>query len=107
MQVKFLPAAKSRLLEVWAYTESTWGESQADCYLRGLVDSIQQSAELRHRWRPVRDEKLSGPYFIRYQRHYIFFRELSPDTIGVISVLHEKMNIPARLREDSVGQDDE
>lgn len=49
MQVKFLPAAKSRLLEVWEYSESTWGESQADSYLRGLVDSIQQAAKLRHR----------------------------------------------------------
>jgi plasmid stabilization system protein ParE len=31
----------------------------------------------------------------------VFFRELSKKRLGVISVLHEKMDIPARLREDA------
>ena len=107
MEVKFLPAAKNRLLEIWDYTERTWGESQADKYIRGLVAAIQEAADSRHRWRPVMDEVLPGVYFIRYERHLIFFRSLSADAIGVISVLHENMNIPMRLREeaDSQGED--
>jgi plasmid stabilization system protein ParE len=53
------------------------------------------------------DEVLPGVYFIRFERHLIFFRSLSADTVGVISVLHENMNIPMRLREeaDSQGED--
>jgi plasmid stabilization system protein ParE len=48
------------------------------------------------------DEALSGIFFIRYQHHYVFSRELSGGTLGVISVLHENMDIPTnRLREDS------
>lgn len=39
-------------------------------------------------------------YFVRYERHYVFFRELSDDGIGVISILHESMDLPRRLRED-------
>jgi hypothetical protein len=34
----------------------------------------------------------------------IFFRSLSADTVGVISVLHENMNIPMRLREEADNQ---
>lgn len=104
MEVKLLPAAKDRLLEIWDYTERTWGESQADRYVSGLVAAIHEAVNARHRWRPVMDEALPGVYFIRYERHFIFFRSLSTDAIGVISVLHENMNIPTRLREDAARQ---
>lgn len=104
MEVKFLRASKNRLLEIWDYTERKWGESQADRYIRGMFAAIHEAADSRHRWRPVIDEFLSGVYYIRYERHFIFFRILSVDTIGVITVLHENMNIPRRLREDASGQ---
>ncbi|MBL8819329.1 MAG: type II toxin-antitoxin system RelE/ParE family toxin [Planctomyces sp.] len=107
MEVKFLRAAKSRLIEIWGYTERTWGEEQADKYIRGLVGSIQEAASFRNRWRPVMDAELPGVYFIQYERHFIFFRALPPDAIGVISVLHENMNIPMRLREDATRQRDD
>ena len=107
MEVKFLRPAKNRLLEIWNYTERTWGEAQADKYIRGLVDAIHEAADSRHQWRPAMDEVLPGVYFIRYERHFIFFRALSPDAIGVISVLHENMNIPRRLREDADGKVDD
>jgi plasmid stabilization system protein ParE len=47
------------------------------------------------------DGALQGVYFFRHRHHYVFFRELSKKRLGVISVLHEKMDIPARLREDA------
>lgn len=46
------------------------------------------------------DVFLPGIYVIRYQQHFIFFRALSGNMIGVISILHVSMNIPARLKED-------
>jgi plasmid stabilization system protein ParE len=48
---------------------------------------------------------LKGVYFFRHRHHYVFFRELSKKRLGVISVLHEKMDIPARLREDAERAD--
>jgi plasmid stabilization system protein ParE len=45
-------------------------------------------------------------YFIRYERHFIFFRSLSADALGVIGVLHENMDIPMRLRQDADRQVD-
>ena len=94
-------AAQARLIEIWDYTEQTWGEKQADAYLRSLIDAVNQVQAERRRWRPLRDRALPGVYFVRHQHHYIFFRELSGGTLGVISILHENMDIPARLRDDA------
>ena len=101
MAVKIYHAAKERLIDIWDYTEQTWGEEQADKYVRGLIEAIHAAVGKRHRWRRLKDEAVSGVFGIRFQHHYVFFRELSDGTLGVISVLHEKMDIPARLREDS------
>ncbi|WP_395719016.1 type II toxin-antitoxin system RelE/ParE family toxin, partial [Prosthecobacter sp.] len=97
MPAKIYPAAQERLLEIWAYTEKKWSEKQADAYLRDLAAEIEAVSTQRHRWRPVLDAALKGVYFFRHRHHYVFFRELSKKRLGVISVLHEKMDIPARL----------
>jgi toxin ParE1/3/4 len=101
MPAKIYPAAQERILEIWDYTERKWNEKQADAYVRELVAEIEAVMVQRHRWRPVLDESLKGVYFFRHRHHYIFFRELTKKRVGVISVLHEKMDIPARLREDA------
>jgi toxin ParE1/3/4 len=101
MPAKIYPAAQERILEIWDYTEKKWSEKQADAYVRELVAEIETVAVQRHRWRPVLDVALQGVYFFRHRHHYVFFRELSKKRLGVISVLHEQMDIPARLREDA------
>jgi toxin ParE1/3/4 len=101
MAAKIYRAASERILEVWDYTERTWGEAQADKYVTDLVEAINGAQGKRHQWRRLVDKALNGVYFIRHQHHYVFFRELSSGELGVISILHENMDIPARLREDS------
>ena len=100
MPARIYPPARERLLEVWAYTEEQWGEEQADAYVAELVAAVESAVIQRHRWRPVPDVALTGIYFIRHRHHFIFFRELAKSRLGVISVLHENMDLPARLRED-------
>ncbi|MFZ4766107.1 MAG: type II toxin-antitoxin system RelE/ParE family toxin [Roseimicrobium sp.] len=107
MSAKIYPAARERILEVWEYTERVWGEEQADKYVRELVAAIDAIVGKRYEWRPVMDEALPGVFFFRHRHHYIFFRELSKGALGVISILHENMDIPARLSEDAErGLDD-
>ncbi len=101
MGVKIYRTAQSRLLEVWDYKEATWGEEQADAYVRELVDAAHRLPDERHGWRLVKDRVLRGVFFVRHRHHYLFFRELGGGEIGVISVLYESMDIPARLREDA------
>lgn len=100
MKYLFYSAADRRQDEIWDYTVDEWGEEQAVRYLEGLHDTIAQAAEGKIAWRKLMHPKVSGVYFIRYEHHYIFFRELPGNVIGVISILHENMDLPSRLEDD-------
>lgn len=100
MGAKIFRPAQARLGEVWDYTFRKWGEEQADDYVRDLVRGIEALPDSRYKWRRVKDAELADVWFMRIQHHYIFFRELPSGAIGVISILHENMDLPARLKED-------
>ena len=106
MAARILPAAEERLIQIWDYTLEQWNEAQADAYIHALVEAAQKIPEQRRHWRRVPHKSLRGVWFVRFQHHYVFFRELKDGVIGVISILHEKMDIPARLKEDD-GQNHE
>ena len=97
MPAKIFATAESRLVEIWDYTLKKWGEDQADAYVRGLVGEIHAFDANRSLWRRVADK--TGLWFVRHEPHYIFFRELSGGVVGVITVLHESMDLPARIKE--------
>ncbi len=100
MHHKIFSDARRRIIQIWNYTDKTWGEKQADQYIRGVYKTIEEAAENRNLWRKVNHKETKGIYFVRYEHHYIFFRELSKGRLGVVSVLHERMDIPNRLKED-------
>jgi plasmid stabilization system protein ParE len=95
----YLPARRA-IKEIWKYTNEQWGEEQANAYVHGLHSTVQKLADNRMIWRPVTHPGVQGVYFARYEHHYLFFRELSDGGLGVISVLHENMDLPIRLSED-------
>ncbi|MBD3266959.1 type II toxin-antitoxin system RelE/ParE family toxin [bacterium] len=99
MPIKFHPTARCQLIEIWRYTEKTWNEKQADTYIRGLYQAMENASKHHFMWRPVMHDALKGVFFIRHKKHYIFFRELSNGELGILSVLHECMDIPSRLKE--------
>lgn len=100
MPHKIYPVARRRIIEIWHYTDKTWGEKQADKYVRGLYESIDELASKKYTWRKLEHEDVNGIYFVRYKHHYVFFRELSKEMLGIVNVLHESMDIPNRLKED-------
>ena len=101
MAARIVAPAESKLLDLWDYTPGLWGKEQADLYLRSLVERMHHLPLERPHWRPLADHRLPGIGFVRHQHHSVSFRELSPDMIGVITVLHERMNLPSRIREDA------
>lgn len=103
MKVRILPSARARLLEIWSYTEAQWGAGQADKYLRDLVSAVERLDRQRMTWRAVHNAELDGVFFIRHAHHFVFFRSFPDGGVGVISILHESMDIPSRLREDTGG----
>lgn len=102
----FYPTADTAQDRIWEDTVEAWGEAQAIRYIRGLHAHLQMLSETPSLWRRL-PGKLALPadlkidaYFSRYERHYIFFRELSGGRIGVLSLLHDRMDVPVRLADD-------
>ena len=108
---RFYPRADAAQDRIWRDTSDTWGEAQADTYIRGLHAHLQRLCDNRLIWRRL-PQKLSVPsdikrkaYFSRYERHFVFFRELGNGDLGVMNILHEKMDLPVRLRDDLAALD--
>ncbi len=102
----FYPPADNAQDRIWQETVEKWGEEQAVRYIRGLHAHLQNLSETPTLWRKLpgnlavpADLKLDA-YFSHYERHYVFFRKLSGDRIGVLSLLHDRMDVPVRLAED-------
>ncbi len=98
--------AAFELEDIWLYSARTWGERQADKYIAQIYDCLQELADKEKHWRkPPRELCVPadidhGIFFYHHGRHYIFFREFQNSDIGVISILHDAMNIPVRLAID-------
>jgi toxin ParE1/3/4 len=103
---RFFPSADKRQDEIWEYTSEQWGEDQAKKYILGLHNHLQRLANKEIPWQLLPTSLLVPSdlnlsiFFSRYEKHYIFFRELSSNDIGVISILHGAMQVPVRLNED-------
>lgn len=103
---RFFPRADDAQDKIWRDTVETWGEKQAITYITGLHADLQRLCDDKAIWRKL-PQKLAVPadikreaYFSRYERHYVFFRELDNGDLGVMSILHERMDLPVRLKED-------
>jgi len=103
MKARFFGLAHQRLLEIWQYSFESWGENQADSYVTGILEFAESLAEKPRAGRLVGGSGFDGIYCARYRHHYLFFRRLSGGDIGVLSILHERMDLPARLVEDMEG----
>lgn len=108
---RFYAPADAAQDKVWQDTVEQWGEAQAESYLRGLHTHLHRLCDNRLFWRRL-PQRLAVPsdikheaYFSRYERHYLFFRTLDNGDLGVMSIWHEKMDMPVRLREDLAALD--
>jgi toxin ParE1/3/4 len=103
---RFYPRADAAQDKIWRDTFDAWGEAQADTYIRDLHAHLRRLCEDRFIWRRL-PQKLAVPsdikrkaYFSRYEHHDVFFRELDNGDLGIMSILHERMDLPVRLKED-------
>jgi toxin ParE1/3/4 len=92
--------AGRRLDEIYAYTRETWGEDQAERYIRGLFERFDAIAARRFPWRPIPAEFGVDGYVCRHERHFIYWKVLDDGAVGIVTVLHERMHQTERFRED-------
>ena len=97
--VIFKPANET-LDEVWRYSLDSWGQEKAEEYIEGLFATIQKVASREILWRRLREQTNLEVYFVKYQRHYLFFREFEDDSIGIVSVIHERRDVVSILEKE-------
>ncbi len=89
------PRARRDLDGIWDYTVQTWGRVQAKTYLRALnraFKTLAKNPELGRRY----DDVYEGLRVYPSGKHLIFYFATEKG-IDIVSVLHERMDIPAHL----------
>jgi toxin ParE1/3/4 len=86
------------LKSIWNYTFDTWSENQADKYYEQILKYCERlSAE------PEKGKKyfglIDGLRGSKINKHIIFYREISKNTIEIERVLHEQMDLKSHLEE--------
>jgi toxin ParE1/3/4 len=98
----FHPLAIEQQSDIWLYTYKNWGEAQADKYIDKLHNQLSKVAETTSLLRDVPQHIVKGIKFFHCGRHYIFVKLATShlnETIQVLTILHESMDIPNKLRE--------
>lgn len=98
MAYELTPDAETDLLEIAVYTIKTWGLEQADVYEVALVNCFRAIGRGEARSStpiPHRPELR----VTRCEHHYVFSLHEESTPALIVAILHEKMDLMARLRE--------
>ncbi len=99
-EVRVQRAAAVRIDEIYKYTRERWGEAQADSYVTGLFEAFGNIGEGTVGSRPIAAEFEVDGFWFRYRKHYVYWKILDDGTIGIVTVLHERMHQVGRMLED-------
>ena len=83
--------------EIWLYTVEKWSLDQADRYYSLIFNEIDHICQHPTSGRPM-DHVRKGYHASKVKSHLIFYRVVD-ETIEIIRILHEKMDIDNRLTE--------
>jgi toxin ParE1/3/4 len=97
-------AASHRIDEIYRYTRTRWGDAQADAYITGLFDAFDKIATHEILSRPIPAEFGVEGFFFRYEKHFIYWKRLDGQSIGIVSILHERMHQIDRFQDDAEDQ---
>lgn len=81
---------------IWLYTAENWSIEQADRYYNLIMDEIEYIADNVQTARDIGTVRKDYRYS-KIKSHLIFFKENKGESIEVVRVLHERMDIENRL----------
>jgi toxin ParE1/3/4 len=84
--------AGHRLDDIYVYTRDKWGEAQAERYLSGIFARFDAIAAREFPWVPIPAEFGVDGFVCKYEHHFIYWKLLADGTVGIVTVLHEKMH---------------
>lgn len=97
-EVTIRPRAERDLEEIWRYTERRWSRAQALIYLGAIRSAFAALAANEALGRSA-DTVRPGYFRHRVQSHIIFFKRAAYG-VEIVRVLHQSMDIEARLGEE-------
>lgn len=91
-KLKFTRKSVQDLTEIWDYTLKKWSEKQAEHYYQLIIEACNQIGK---------NPELGKEYEIIYpglkghkiSKHIIFYRVLKNESIEIIRILHEVMDL--------------
>ena len=89
--------AVSDLEDIWLYTVEKWSVEQADRYYNLIFDEINYICKNSTAGKSMEHVR-KGYRTSKVKSHLIFYRVIN-DTIEVIRILHERMDIENRLND--------
>ena len=89
--------AVSDLEEIWLYTVESWSVEQADRYYNLIFDEVNYICKNPNAGKS-NEHIRKGYRASKVKFHLIFYRVLN-DTIEIIRILHERMDIENRLND--------
>ncbi|WP_026353858.1 type II toxin-antitoxin system RelE/ParE family toxin [Woodsholea maritima] len=99
-EVRIQLRASHRLDEIYRHTREHWGDGQAERYITGLFDVFSKIARHEIASKPIPAAFGHDGFYVRYERHVIYWRYLSNADIGIVTILHERMHHMAHFRDD-------
>ncbi len=79
-------------------TDAQWGRAQAAKYLAELKAAFQHIADRHEGLSKRRPLGVADLRSHRVGSHYVIFLALTPDDLAIVAILHERMDVPARLK---------
>ena len=89
------PKAIADLEGIWDYTVETWGEEQAERYLRLIDQSFRKVADNPGLGRPC-DAIRKAYWKYSVGRHVIFYQTVDAGVV-VVRILHDRMDVDRHL----------
>jgi len=97
-EYRLTPRAEQDLEQIWRYTVEQWSTAQAEKYVGSLLDAMEALAKNPKRGRSA--AAIRSDYWRRNCGAHIIFYQIAKDGIAVIRILHQQMEIEARLEEE-------
>ncbi len=100
MAVLVRRAAAHRPGEIFRYTSGRRNDTQAERSIEGLFETFAQIESHATLSRPVPAAFGVDGYVCRYRHHFVYWRRLQNGSIGLVTILHERMHQIDRFRDD-------
>ncbi len=81
---------------IWLYTFENWGQEQADRYYNLILNEIEYIAENFESGKSMEFLR-KGYRATKVKSHLIFYKKNKKNTVEIIRVLHQKMDVESRL----------